>query len=330
MDLKLIFDKESSKPLYTQICEQITEAVNKGKLKPGEKLPPERELASQIGISRGTIKKAFLELERSGVIFSVQGSGSFIEDREEYALGRKDKAIKAIDSLIDELEKLGFEEQEIRIFFDLRLRQKNEMDSKFKLAIIDCNIEAINSFSKQLSYLPNIEINSFLLDDIKRYRKPTEMFESFDILLTTTTHIEVIKTLVPTVAEKVIKCAVSPSSRTLVSFAQIDKNSKIAILCDSLKFAGIVKGFITKFEFVNEVEIFTKENEGICTENINKYNIIVTPPNFLVNSDKEIMESINDFRLQGGVIINFEYQIERGSMLYIEERISKTKINNNK
>jgi DNA-binding transcriptional regulator YhcF (GntR family) len=70
-------DRESEIPVYRQIIEQVTSLVTSGGLKPGDKLPPERELAIQLGIARGTITKAYEELVRSGVIEVTQGRGSY-------------------------------------------------------------------------------------------------------------------------------------------------------------------------------------------------------------------------------------------------------------
>ena len=48
--LKIIVDKESSSPIYKQIIEQIALHIKNGYIKPGERLPSERELAVQTGI----------------------------------------------------------------------------------------------------------------------------------------------------------------------------------------------------------------------------------------------------------------------------------------
>lgn len=54
--------------------------VERGELRPGDRLPPERELAAQIGVSRPTVRTALRSLATMGVVQSKQGSGTFIAD----------------------------------------------------------------------------------------------------------------------------------------------------------------------------------------------------------------------------------------------------------
>jgi len=73
-------DSRSSKPIYEQIIERIKENIIKGILKPGDKLPSVRELASVITINPNTISKAYNELERMKVIEVVRGKGTFVTE----------------------------------------------------------------------------------------------------------------------------------------------------------------------------------------------------------------------------------------------------------
>lgn len=65
-------------PIYRQIMRQVTEAVAGGRLAQGDKLPSQRELAEQLVISHLTVKKAYDELERDGVIETRRGRGTFV------------------------------------------------------------------------------------------------------------------------------------------------------------------------------------------------------------------------------------------------------------
>ena len=70
-----------SRPLYLQVIEQVKRRVAVGDLQPGTELPSIRELAAGLKVSVITIKRAYLELEREGVIATRQGKGSVIADR---------------------------------------------------------------------------------------------------------------------------------------------------------------------------------------------------------------------------------------------------------
>lgn len=65
--------------VYQEIAQQIIDAIQKGELAVGDRLPPERELAEKFGISRPVIREALCALEMAGVIETKHGQGSFIK-----------------------------------------------------------------------------------------------------------------------------------------------------------------------------------------------------------------------------------------------------------
>lgn len=66
--------------LYEDIIKQIIDRVKSGELKPGDKLPTERELSLQLNVSRTAIREALRSLEIMGVIDSKVGSGTYIKE----------------------------------------------------------------------------------------------------------------------------------------------------------------------------------------------------------------------------------------------------------
>ncbi|HXV97259.1 MAG TPA: GntR family transcriptional regulator, partial [Anaerolineae bacterium] len=67
-----------SSRLYEQITEQIQKLVMDGSLRPGDKLPPERELAERFGVSRTAVREAVKALREKGLVEIQPGRGTFI------------------------------------------------------------------------------------------------------------------------------------------------------------------------------------------------------------------------------------------------------------
>jgi GntR family transcriptional regulator len=67
-------------PIYRQIVNQVKLLLASGRLAPGEELPPIRTLAEQLLINPNTVARAYLELERSGLVAKKQGSGTFVSE----------------------------------------------------------------------------------------------------------------------------------------------------------------------------------------------------------------------------------------------------------
>lgn len=70
----------SGLPLYLQIQAQVKHAVAAGALKPGDSLPSVRKLAIDLRINPNTVARAYLDLEREGLIKAVPGGGTFVAD----------------------------------------------------------------------------------------------------------------------------------------------------------------------------------------------------------------------------------------------------------
>ncbi|MEX0284755.1 MAG: GntR family transcriptional regulator [Paracoccaceae bacterium] len=67
-------------PIYVQIEELLIRDIAAGRLIAGERLPPEREMATGLGVSVGTLRKALAALENKGMLERIQGSGNYVCD----------------------------------------------------------------------------------------------------------------------------------------------------------------------------------------------------------------------------------------------------------
>ena len=78
----LKFRPSHTRRAFEEICERIREQLALGVLKPGDKLPPERDLAQQLGVSRNVLREALRSLEMAGVLRLQKGvkGGAFIRE----------------------------------------------------------------------------------------------------------------------------------------------------------------------------------------------------------------------------------------------------------
>ena len=102
--MKIIISNADARPIYEQITAQIKNLIISGKLKPGDALPSMRFLAKELRISVITTKRAYEELERSGLIETVAGKGSFVAGmntdfiREEHLRIAEDHLQQAVEA----------------------------------------------------------------------------------------------------------------------------------------------------------------------------------------------------------------------------------------
>ena len=100
-------------PIYRQIVRQVKHALAAGVLKPGGKLPSQRELAHELVISHLTVKKAYDVLESQGILRTVRGRGTFVASRPPARLHREsaDRIRKRLLELTDSARLLGMKRE---------------------------------------------------------------------------------------------------------------------------------------------------------------------------------------------------------------------------
>ena len=76
--MNIIISYTSDKPMYEQIEDGIKKAIYEGELKNNELLPSVRQLAKDLNVSAITTKRAYIDLEHEGLVYTVSGKGTFV------------------------------------------------------------------------------------------------------------------------------------------------------------------------------------------------------------------------------------------------------------
>jgi GntR family transcriptional regulator len=103
-------------PIYQQIFNQVRYLVASGHWQAGEELPPIRVLAEQLTVNPNTVARAYLELERAGVVTKQPGSGTYVSKANRGGLTQREKnkiLVRRVDSLLVEARHLGVELNEV-------------------------------------------------------------------------------------------------------------------------------------------------------------------------------------------------------------------------
>lgn len=98
--IDIVISNTTGKPIYQQIFDQLSAQIIKGELPRGEMLPPIRKVAAELRVSVITVKKAWEELERAGLMNSMVGRGCFVAD-----LGSQDRKSKQRGIIEDKMRK---------------------------------------------------------------------------------------------------------------------------------------------------------------------------------------------------------------------------------
>ena len=118
-----VISQSDSRPMYLQIMEQIKRRIAVGDWAAGQAIPSIRQLAVDIGVSVITTKRAYLELEREGVIVTRQGKGCFVaSDPEVGARIREQELAQHLEQAVRSAATMGLSpkslEKRIRAIYD--------------------------------------------------------------------------------------------------------------------------------------------------------------------------------------------------------------------
>ena len=324
MDEFVRIEKESGTPVYRQITRQITLAVQSGRLRPGDRLPPERQLALDLDVARGTVKKAYQELAANHIIEVTQGRGTFIAAGQSAdTMNRKEQAVMIIRHALDQLESLHFSLREIETFVRIMVLEREERMRDFQIAAVDCNPEALEIFRRQLGYLARVSVHLFLLDDLTASPGALMTLRPFDLILTTTTHHPELLGLIPELSDRIIQAVVSPSHQTIIDVAAIRDDTSVGIFCESRVFDRIIRNRLRSLGIsLGNSSTLLYEHDSSIPEFLEGRQVVIIPPDGEHRlHEMGHTEAVRHFKDRGGSFIQFAYQIERGSLLYIEEQI---------
>ena len=96
-----LINLQGKQPIYDQIRQQITRFVELGILQPNEQLPSVRQLAQDNGINPNTVAKAYQELEKEGIIYTLPKKGAYVADNPQKNLYDQQQLIKVVQQLKD-------------------------------------------------------------------------------------------------------------------------------------------------------------------------------------------------------------------------------------
>ena len=119
-------DTRDRKPIYEQLTDNIKNLVLRGILSPDEQLPGVRTLAVELAINPNTIQKAYAELERQGIIYSIQGRGSFVTNNVERLRAlERENILSEIEKAFLGAKQAGLDKADITTLADKIWRDNN-------------------------------------------------------------------------------------------------------------------------------------------------------------------------------------------------------------
>lgn len=321
---KLEIIKKTGTPIAKQIVQQIIEQIQSGDIKKGDILPSERKLAEILNVSRGTIRNAYKELKDNQLIVSKMGGNHYVLGFHSGS-SFLNKANEIIDMTIEELKMLNISIVEISRLINLKLLEHENHSEKIKVAIIECRWDILYMFEKQLAHLHNIELSLFLVDDVLKSPFVLKHVMKCDILLTTASHYFDICKKNPVLQPKLVEIVTTWDQKTIFSLASIAEDSHIGVLYSSPRTIDLVESALKYFELKYlTFSAFNENNKRSLEDFLKKQTVLIAEPLSSIFENDGQNSLAQNFKNRGGKLIKFEHIIDDGSLMIIEQTISKS------
>ena len=307
---------DSDIPIYRQLVDQINAEIRSGVLPTGTQLPTVREMAEQMHLSCGTVKRVYDRLQEMGDIEMTRRRGTFVKYVREDRDSRKVMAMTAIDRMIRQLTELNFSPAEIQIFLNLKMREWGLKWSGVRVAMVTDYVELSAALERQLTQLGNVRVSVCQLKQLREY--PYSVDEQSDVILASAQDGQRLQSILPD-GSKLIKLAFCVPPESAYALARASDGA-LGVVCAEPGLAALVSNQLP--EDVRRLRVLRADDADGRAAFFEGLDAVVVAPDWETYCDPELSRQIEGYRA-ANALVTFDYRIDEGSMLYLEERINR-------
>lgn len=308
-------------PIYLQVKAYILDKIRTGYYQKGDKLPTERKLSEELGISRNTVSVAYKELLLEGILEASQGRGTFVREQTaditaagaDVAGSRLERALKVIDAAMAQVVELGFTVEQFANLTLIRSKEREMATRRLRVAVVDCTLEYVEKFIAQLSQTAQAQFEPVVLSDLLNGIVKAEFLAACDLVVTTVEHqSEVVGILGNTT--KLMAVASVPNLEAVIKLVRLQAGTEVAVVAKTQEFVDALDRILIKIG-CNGIKL--KPCNGHEREQVSQciagYKAIVA-----AESMKQLVRQV---AVETQDIITFYYEIDQGSLQQVISRL---------
>ena len=312
--------EREGEPVYRRIVQLLTGYIQDGTLREGAQLPTVRALAGQLGVAQGTVKRAYDELERQGILTKAAGRGSFVASRPPQAQSAQEAAALAADQLLERLHTLGLSDTQMEALLTERLRLRRQQRPQLRAALVECNPEILAQLRQQLGALEGIGLHPVLLDRARQH--PERLASRCDVIITTAEHASEL-TKMTRRADKVAKIALRLTPQSIAAIVKLTPGAHVGILTHSLRFGALLQEHCRSYALGAVLDEPALLQPGAAFEAyLRGKSVILVPEGYENDCTSEVLGALHRFARRGSVV-PCAYRIDEGSRIYLTERLER-------
>src|SRR5690349_17897826 len=223
-------ERESDVPISTQIYWQLAYQIDSGRLLPGSRLPPVRELGAALRVNPNTIRAVYRRLADAGYVVGRHGAGTRVTDRPPVRRG-SDALAGIVAETLRRAAALGFSPDEVAQATFTAATERKRPGPHVRVLFAECTSADATFDAERITeaFPDRVEVIPVLLDEL-----PERMDRyHFDLVATTTFHADEAQALVAG-RLPVVAMLVGPGYMSLVhEITALRPGSKVGVVCGS-------------------------------------------------------------------------------------------------
>ena len=255
-------------------------------------------------------------LQEMGDIEMTRRRGTFVKYVREDRDSRKVMAMTAIDRMIRSLTELNFSPAEIQIFLNLKMREWGLKWSGVRVAMVTDYVELSAALERQLTQLGNVRVSVCQLKQLREY--PYSVDEQSDVILASAQDGQRLQSILPD-GSKLIKLAFCVPPESAYALARASDGA-LGVVCAEPGLAALVSNQLP--EDVRRLRVLRADDADGRAAFFEGLDAVVVAPDWETYCDPELSRQIEGYRA-ANALVTFDYRIDEGSMLYLEERINR-------
>lgn len=233
--------------MYLQLRDSVKYYISTGEIQSNQQLPTVNGLAKELGVNFETVRKAYKELEREGLLSSQRGVGTFVSGHGvskamASAPGQSKSAwIDAIKRAVNQLLQMGMEPEEVKRSLDQVCAQAVQENQKRYVLFAECNNLQATEISRELrKHLP-LDVRPVLIKDLQKLLHNEKVDPQLVAVVTTGFHLNEVRTILRDQAVRTEFIITNMSPETRHKIEAFSKKSRFAFICRDTESIGLYK-----------------------------------------------------------------------------------------
>ena len=321
--VKWRIDRNNKVPLYLQLKDLIKYYISTGTIKDHHQLPGVNTLGKELNINFETVRKAYKELEREGLISMERGKGTYVTlhgatiPKSSPVYDPESQPVEAVKSVIKRLYQTGLESHSIKKIVKQAMDEMEKESTVESVIFTECNTYQINETSKLLEEQLNLNVIPVLLKDL---RKEVERIQEEEgkilAIITTGFHINEIRTALGDLPINIHVLITNMSPETRRFLDSLDASAKIGFICRDHESIPLYKDLL-RAEVGNNINLSlcTMSDESMDDIVKNSDVLLVTPP---------ALETIKKIAPKRIPVYDVFERVDPMSLMLIKDRIMRS------